>query len=256
MDYADEIAHIRQALRLAGDILLRWRDDHSVELKSDGQPVTEADLEADQALREFLPRPGDGWLSEETDDDRSRLGCERVWIVDPLDGTQEFVRGIPEWSVSIGLAEGGRAVAGGVFNPVSDELVVGAVGAGVWLGDERLEFMPRASLDGASVVASRTEVRNGHWARFDTEPFTVVPTGSVAYKLALVACGRADATWTLQPKSEWDVAAGVALIHAGGGSCFHPDGSPPAFNREHTRLPGLVAGRSGLDAALRTLLLS
>ena len=86
-------------------------------LKTGGDPLTEADLAVNEVLLKSLPQPGEGWLSEENADDAARLKCSRVWIVDPIDGTREFIQGIPEWCISVGLVEGGRPVAGGIFNP-------------------------------------------------------------------------------------------------------------------------------------------
>jgi myo-inositol-1(or 4)-monophosphatase len=99
----------------------------------------------------------------------------------------------------------------------------------------------KANLDGASILASRQEFLRGDWARFSNREFNIRPLGSVAYKLALVSAGRGDATWTLSPKNEWDIAAGVALIQAAGGRVTATDGQPIRFNREKTLLPGLIA---------------
>jgi myo-inositol-1(or 4)-monophosphatase len=225
-----------------------------VDRKAGGDPVTEADRAVDAALRATLVRPGEGWLSEETADDSSRLGAARVWIVDPLDGTREFVTGIPEWCVSVGLVEGGEPVAGGILNPVTGEVMLGALGLGVTANGRRVTLARREELRGALVLASRSETARGEWRRFEGAPFTVRPVGSVAYKLALVAAGWADATWTLVPKHEWDVAAGVALVRAAGGEVGTPDGALPPFNRPDPLLPGLIATRSGLMPAVRTVL--
>jgi len=103
-------------------------------------------------------------------------------------------------------------------------------------------------------VASRSEIRRGEWEPFRSAGFEVIPTGSVAYKLALVAAGLADATWTLQPKSEWDVAAGTALVLAAGGDVRLPDGERPTFNRPRTKLPGLIAAGRPLAGLVIDLL--
>lgn len=207
-----------------------------------GDPVTAADHAVDRVLRERLPRPGEGWLSEETRDNPIRRSLHRVWVVDPLDGTREFVDGIPEWCISIGLVEGGVPVAGGILNAATGERVIGAPETGVTLNGDPVRVTGRAGLDGATVLASRSEVGRGEWDRFRDAPFEVVPCGSVAYKLARVAAGLADATWTLVPKHEWDVAAGVALVRAAGGAAIHADGTGPVFNRLDPRLPNLLAG--------------
>jgi myo-inositol-1(or 4)-monophosphatase len=211
-----------------------------------GDPLTEADLAVDAVLRKMLPRPGEGWLSEETADDPERLGHGRCWVVDPIDGTREFVQGIPEWCISVGLVEDGVAVAGGILNPATGERVVGSLETGVTLNGTPLPPLEDRSLAGARVYASRSEVGRGEWERFGGAPFEVVPCGSVAYKLALVAAGRCDATWTLVPKHEWDVAAGAALVRAAGLTVIHADGKEPRFNRETPLLSDFLAGPARL----------
>ena len=108
-------------------------------------------------------------------------------------------------------------------------------------------------LEGAVVLASRSEVRRGEWDAFRNVAFTVRPTGSIAYKLALVAAGLADATWTLTPKHEWDIAAGVALVHAAGGFVECLDKSAPTFNNRSPRFSGLIAGGLPLREKIRVL---
>jgi myo-inositol-1(or 4)-monophosphatase len=247
----EDLRRIREALDVAAAELAAFTPGRvEVERKQGGDPVTEADRRVDRCLRELLPSPGEGWLSEETRDDAQRLTCERVWVVDPLDGTREFVEGLPEWCVSVGLVEGGRAVAGGILNPATGQLFLGSIEHGLTLNGAPAAPSDRAGLSGATMLASRSEVRRGEWERFTDPPFEVVPCGSVAYKLAQVAAGLADLTWTLVPKHEWDVAAGVALVLAAGGDVFlPPDGSPPEspeFNRARPLLPGLVACPAGL----------
>lgn len=225
------------------------------ETKAGGDPVTAADLAVDAVLRTTLLRAGEGWLSEETVDEPSRLDATNVWVVDPLDGTREFVDGIPEWCVSIGLVENGQPIAGGVAAPARGLRVVGQVGLGLQIegGDPD---RPSAGLAGALVLASRSEVKRGEWAAFLSTPVAVRNMGSVALKLAMVAAGMADATWTLTPKNEWDVAGGAALIHAGGGATLQPDGEPVVFNRPDTLLPGFVATRTDLMGDVMALIRS
>lgn len=250
MSRTDDLERIRRALAAAADAIRPFTPGEvEFERKSERlDPVTEADLAVDEVLRTSLPRSDEGWLSEETVDDRTRLKRRRVWVVDPLDGTREFVEGIPEWCISVGLLEDGEPVAGGILNPATGEEVVGAVGEGVALGSRIASPTGHVRLDGARVLASRSEVRRGEWARFREAGFEVVPCGSVAYKLGLVAAGRADATWTLVPKSEWDVVAGVALARAAGLQVLHADGAPPRFNQPDPLLPNLLAGPGPLLA--------
>ncbi len=206
-------------------------------------PVTDADRAADAVLREILPRAGEGWLSEESVDDRARLECDRVWVVDPIDGTREFIQGIPEWCISIGLLEGGMPVAGGILNPATGQLVLGSVEDGVTLDGSPVRVVdPEPSGDvPITVLASRSEIRRGEWDRFEETPVVVKPCGSVAYKLGLVAAGLVEATWTVVGKSEWDVVGGTALVRAAGGVVTLLDGTSPVFNQESPVFPNYLA---------------
>ncbi len=243
MNRIDDLERIQLALQAAARAVRPFTSgDVAFDTKAErGDPVTEADHAADAALRKILPRPGEGWLSEESADDPARLSCRRVWVVDPIDGTREFVEGIPEWCISIGLVEDGLPVAGGVFNPATRELVLGSLDTGVTYNGKRAEVRDRGTLEGAEVLASRSEVKRGEWDAFEGGSFNVKPCGSVAYKMARVAAGKSDATWTLVPKSEWDVAGGTALVRAAGGRVTLANGSEPPFNQPYPDLPNLVA---------------
>ncbi len=255
MSREDDLRRIAEALSRAGELLTRFTPGEIAHrVKSKGDPVTEADEAIDEVLRSTLPQAGEGWLSEETIDDPSRLACRRTWIVDPLDGTQEFVRGVPEWCVSVGLVEDGQPVAGGILVPPRALTILGSLETGVTLNGEAVRARPHETLEGITVLASRSEVKRGQWERFSAAPFAVEPMGSVACKMGLVAAGLADATWTLVPKNEWDVAAGTALVRAAGGAVWRPDGEPLEFNRRSTLLPGLLATPAGLERPLREFL--
>lgn len=252
---SETLQRIQEALERAADALSAFVPGAvHADYKSDDDPVTEADQAVNRILRDFLPRDGEGWLSEETADDSERSNRQRVWVVDPLDGTREFVAGIPEWCVSVALVEGGRAVAGGVCNPATGETFVGEVGKELILNGTLAQASRRTSLEGALVLASRSEVKRGEWQSFEGAGFMVRPIGSIAYKLALVAAGFADATWTLSPKNEWDIAAGVALVEAGGGFVQTLGNSSPTFNNKSTHLPGLVACGPYLRKEISSLL--
>lgn len=247
----DDLARIERALKVAGTVLAGFRSGHvAAAAKSNSDPVTDADLAVDRALRTELVKPGEAWLSEETADDRTRLDARRVWVVDPLDGTKEFVEGLPEWCVSVALVEEGEAVAGGILNPAAGFLALGAEGLGCHLNGRRAAKSRAKDLENATVLASRTEVNRGQWNHWHGTGLAVEPMGSVAYKLARVACGLADATWTLVPKNEWDVAAGVALIRAAGGWAVDLEGLAPTFNRPNPLMSGLIATGPGLAGRL------
>ncbi|MGH8911656.1 MAG: 3'(2'),5'-bisphosphate nucleotidase CysQ [Acidimicrobiia bacterium] len=243
---SDVLTRIDDALDAALDALHPFDQGRvQEERKAGGDPVTAADIAVDSTLSKLLPRPGEGWLSEETADDGARLGASEVWIIDPLDGTREFVDGIPEWCVSIGYVVDGVPVAGGVAAPSRGLRIVGAVGEGVRL-DGAQPVAPSPTVAGALVLASRSEVKRGEWESVFATPVAVRNMGSVALKLAMVGAGMADATWTLVPKNEWDVAGGAAIVHAAGGVTVDPSGEPVLFNRANTLMPGFVATRADL----------
>lgn len=236
------LKRIESALRAATEVALQYKAG-TFEVRDRGgrDVVTEVDRRISEVLRAELLRPGEGWLSEEDVDDQSRLSCDIVWVVDPLDGTREFVDGLPEWCISIGLVEQDVAVAGGTSNPATGETFLGAMDWGVTYNGNAVRMSARDRLQGAQVLASRSEYKRGEWQRFEGRSFTVQPMGSVAYKLSLVAAGLADATWTFSPKNEWDVAAGVALVTAAGGVVKCSDNTPVQMNRLNPLLPGLIA---------------
>lgn len=247
IDYVAILGRIEHALSQAVDALKPFVPGAvEAKFKSGDDPVTEADHAVNRVLQETLLRDGEAWLSEESADDLSRLEKPRVWIVDPLDGTREFVAGIPEWCVSIAFVVDGRAAAGGIANPATHEFFLGASGLGLSYNGKRVNASSKRSLEGARVLASRSEVKRGEWNCFHNAPFVVTPMGSVAYKLARVAAGLDDATWTLTPKHEWDVAAGVVLVEAAGGFAGALDFSPPAFNHRSPLLRGLAASGPNL----------
>lgn len=249
----DDLRRIAQALEAAKQMAFALRlEGVTPQFKNDNDPVTIMDQALDQLLRNSLPEGDEGWLSEETADDRSRLEKHRVWIVDPLDGTREFVAGIPEWCISIGLVEDGRAVAGGICNPATGQIFLGSIERGLVLNGHLPSDEPRTQTAVPQVLASRSEINRGEWQQFEDAPFAVIPMGSVAYKLALVAAGLADATCTLVPKHEWDVAAGVALVLAAGGEVETLEGGPPEFNRRDPLFTGLLAYAPSSPDSLKT----
>jgi myo-inositol-1(or 4)-monophosphatase len=252
-DLTRELKLAKKAARAAGEILRgHWRrGGYKIGEKSPDNPVTQADLEADSELKKLLrdPFPAYGWLSEETVDNDDRLKCRRVWIVDPLDGTKEFINGIPEFSVAIALIEAGAPVLGVTYNPIKREMYWAARGVGCHLNTRRVRVTRTRTLKRATVLASRSETARGEWQVFHGM-LKVSPTGSVAYKLALVAAGKGDATFTRSPKSEWDIASGAALVVEAGGTITDIKGREIRFNQRNVKLEGLIADNTILHAAL------
>lgn len=238
----DILRRVQAALEAARVILNGFTPGAiDAEYKQGHDPVTEADRAVDAALRRELLRDGEGWLSEESVDDLRRLEKSHVWVVDPLDGTREFVQGIPEFCVSIAMVVDGVPQIGGICNPATNETFIGAVGRGVTYNGQPARPSQRTELAGASVLASRSELKRGEWTQFQNSTVKVIPMGSVAYKLARVSAGLADVTFTLTPKNEWDVAAGAALVEAAGGFVRTLDGQKLTCNHRNPLLSGLLA---------------
>lgn len=239
---ANEVTVLLTAMREAGDIILAiQRESMQIERKANNDLVTAADFQANEVLKTALMGhfPADGWLSEESVDDESRLTKQRVWIVDPIDGTIEYAHGIPEYAVSVALVEQGDPILAAVYNPVTQELFHAVKGKGAWLNDTAIHCNAAASRERLCLLASRSEDKRGEWDRFKQQ-HQVKIVGSIAYKLALVAAGKADATFSLGPKSEWDIAAGVLLVNEAGGVAVNQRRQAFIFNQRNVLVDGIV----------------
>ncbi len=202
------------------------------EKDNDKGPLTEADLAANAILCAHIAQafPNDAILSEETTDNPARLSNARCWIIDPLDGTREFTLGIPEFAVSIGLVVHGAPVVGVVYNPITEECVSAIVGVGTYLNGTPVKTTTKDSISGSRFLVSRSEHKKG-WFTPWQDIADMTPMGSVAYKLARVAIGEAEATFTPKPRNEWDLCGGVACILGAGGHASDGAGVPYQFNQ-------------------------
>jgi len=238
----------------AGNVILKYyKADYEIKDKGYHNPVTTADFAADSCLKEMLTtaRPEYGWLSEETVDSPDRLDKDRVWVVDPLDGTKEFVEGVPHFVVSVALVEQGKPIVGVLFNPVTKETFTAAKGDGAFLNDEPIRCATKEDVSEMVILNSRSETRRGLWSPYDSTFGELKAIGSVAYKLGLTAAGKADIFASLRPKNEWDICAGNCIINEAGGKLIDLYGNPRKYNLENTLLePGLIAG--DVDAVDKT----
>ena len=233
---------LKKYVHQAGQAIFQMAaDGFETAYKANKDPVTTADLEADSIIRKGLTKdfPGTGWLSEETRDDYSRLEKKLVWVVDPIDGTKEFVTGIPEYAVSVALVEDGLPILAAVYNPATKELFTAASGQGAWLNEKTI-LAEHPLTTKPVLLASRSEIKRGEFEPFESSAL-IRPCGSIAYKLALIAAGMADATFSLGPKNEWDIAAGVLLVIESGGNATNLNGTPFRFNQQTTLVDGIVA---------------
>jgi myo-inositol-1(or 4)-monophosphatase len=224
-----------------------YRSSYDVTDKSPDNPVTDADFASDALLKERLQAllPEAGWLSEETADTQDRLDKRLLWCVDPIDGTKEFIMGIPEFTVSVALVEDGLPILAVIYNPDTRELYSAAKGHGFSFNGKPATASDRSELSGAIIDASRSERKRGEFEPFEAS-MEIRTMGSVAYKLARVASGQCDATWSRGPKHEWDICAGVLLVQEAGGVAVDLSNRPITFNNEFVKANGIIADNGHL----------
>src|SRR5262249_50501663 len=181
--------------------------------------------------------------------------CRRAWVVDPLDGTKEFVQHIPEFCVCVSLVEAGRPVVAVSYNPAADRLYVAERGCGTTVNGVPAHVSRTVRVPDAVVLASRSEDRRGEWDAFKGRVHVQL-TGSVAFKLAELSTGAGDATFTLTPKNEWDICAGTLLVEEAGGKVTDLAGAPLRFNEPKTLRPGMIASNGVLHDGLLAVIVS
>jgi len=251
--YERESEVARTAARAAGEILLRHYQTGTTEWqKSADNPVTLADLESEREivcrLRENFPN--DCILSEESARDPERGAVRRVWIVDPMDGTKEFVSRIPEFAISIALVADGIPIVGVIHNPTVGIEVSAVSGGGTYRNGERTRVSRCSDLAQAVVIASRSEIGRGEFKAYEGWFRELRPVGSIAWKLACIAGGDADLNVSVAPKNEWDVCAGDLLVREAGGIYCAFDGGRRRYNQPNTLIAvGMAAGPPALVTA-------
>lgn len=229
-----------------------------VSLKGPGDYVSQADRKAEKIIFEELSRarPGYSFLMEESGA-VDGTDTQHRWLVDPLDGTTNFLHGIPVFSVSIALERQGQLVAGVVYNPAMDELYTAERGQGAYLNDRRMRVSARRKLEDTVIGTGIPHLGRGHHPSYLDEMRTVMANvagirrmGSAALDLAYVAAGRMDGFWE-SGLSPWDVAAGALLVREAGGFVTGPSGSHDIFAEET-----IIAGNEHIHASLLKLITS
>lgn len=243
-------------IREAGEIALGFaRSGAKRWTKGDTSVVTEADLFIDGFLRDKLGAldSGIGWLSEETADTPERLDRERVWIVDPIDGTRAFVEGVPVWVISVALVEQGRPVMGMIYNPTKNEMFEAIAGAGAFLNERQINASQRELLAGAEIIGPRSmmEDLDGIGAQIARAPYVY----ALAYRIAGVAANRVDAAVASTRAKDWDIAAADLILQEAGGKLLEIDGDLPRYNLPAPVHRPLIAATEPLNAAIRSALL-
>ncbi|UWQ79135.1 3'(2'),5'-bisphosphate nucleotidase CysQ [Leisingera sp. S132] len=251
---ATDLSLLVKAAEQAGDIACRYTGPDAKRWDKPGGagPVTEADLAVNTMLEDMLQqaRPGYGWLSEETEDSPARLTREKVFIIDPIDGTRSFAEGSRTWAHSIAVAEHGEVTAAVIYLPQRALMYTAAKGKGAACNGSPIRISAAAELTDTEVLAAKPNLQPHHWQGGTPPAFIRSYRPSLAYRLAKVADGRFGAMLTLRPSWEWDIAAGDLLVREAGGTISDRSGKLLRFNNPHPRLNGVVAGNTSLHTAL------
>lgn len=235
MQYLQERLQIAvSAVLEAGEkVIAIYNSEFDITWKKKDDPLTEADLAANEIVtcRIHDRFPNDGFVSEEVEDNDSRNHADLIWVLDPIDGTREFVSKNPEFAVSLGLVADSKPVMGIVFNPVTGELFLGIQKYGFQYCQVKRPFLQnipdiklqppkphQITANPPTCLVSRSEYRENIYQTIPkfTQKYQLQPTGSIAYKLALLAAGKADSLISVYGKNDWDICAGVALAEAAG----------------------------------------
>jgi len=251
-----DLALIEDAVRDAGAIARKfYKGSYRKWSKEKGQPVTECDLAVDAFLSQKLrrARPEYGWLSEETADDPKDRRAEFVFVVDPIDGTVAFLKGKPYFTISVAAVSKGRPTAGAVYNPITGECFTAVAHEGARLNGKRIQVTSSAEIEGCRMLGPKSTFEHPAWS---SEPYIPWPPmhietrNSIAYRLALVACGSFDATMALSAKHDWDLAAGDLIVQEAGGRVTTHTGATLTYNGAEPIQPSLVAAGAALYAQM------
>lgn len=243
----DDMALLADAALAAASIGLSFfRRDPQVWKKDNESPVTEADLAIDHFLKERLTaaRPDYGWLSEETEDDPSRLTRRHVFVVDPIDGTRGFIAGSDQWTISIAVVDNGRPVAAALLQPSVRHLYTAGHQRGAVLNGNRLRLKPRDGLDEVRVAGPAALI-----SRLSHQVPSLRSRGyvaSLALRIAMVADGTLDLAFARPGAHDWDIAAADLILAEAGGALETLDGSAIVYNRPTPKHAALSAGPTGL----------
>ena len=249
-DFSAVITAVEEAADLAHR---QWRDGKvpaaKVWEKSKGDPVSEIDLAVDALLKERLAAimPDAAWLSEETVDDPVRLDSNRVWLVDPIDGTRDYIRGRSGWCVSVALVEYGVPIFAVMAAPAQAKTWIAHKGQGVTCNGEQLTASTRQDFAGSRVPTDDLSA-------VDHDLTIVEKPNSIAMRMTMVACDRADLVATLRWGHEWDVAAAHLVAQEAGACVTNALGQPILYNKPDPKDFGLICSAPGIhDAAVERL---
>ena len=233
---------VKESILEAGKLAIKWfRKDPEQWEKDDGSLVSKADIEINDLLNKLLKNknPEFGWLSEENEDDRSRLNKKITFVVDPLDGTKAFLEGKKEFSISVAIVKNGLPISGIVFSPSTGEMFEAEKNKGSWKNNKKVIISNYNRLEKCKMIAFKPMFSHPAWK----EPWPkmdVENRNSIAYRMALVASGQYDAMMALNSKNDWDIAAGDLLISESGGIVTLHTNKKIIYNTENTKKPSVI----------------
>ena len=239
---SSEHLQIRDSIIKAGKIALKWfKNDPENWEKEDGSLISKVDIEINNLLGRILKKsnPNFGWLSEESEDDKSRLEKEITFVVDPLDGTKAFLEGKKEFSISIALVKNGEPISGIVYSPSTKEIFESEKNKGSLKNKKRMHISKFDQLNGCKMVAFKPMFSHPSWKN-PWPKMSIENRNSVAYRMALVASGEFDAMMALNSKNDWDIAAGDLLITEAGGYVSQHNAKKLKYNNVSTKKPSVI----------------
>lgn len=247
--FEDELTLLLDFARASGEIARKFHGRNPETWEKDGGagPVTEADIAIDRMLRHELlaAKPDYGWLSEETEDNQDRTAHDRVFIVDPIDGTRAFMRGDDGFCHALAIADKGMIVAAAAYFPIKDQMYWATKGGSAFRDGEPINSSERTEIEGASTLAGKIQKNALKWPG-GPPPVNRTFRNSLVYRHCLVADGSYDLAFTLRPAWEWDVAAGELIAAEAGAAVSTTEGTSWHYNAPHPRMPGVVAGPKAL----------
>lgn len=256
---SSELKEIATLVKKAGEKVLEiYQRKFKVYEKEDKSPITEADLASEKIILSGLKKYDYGILSEERQDHLSRVGKERVWIIDPLDGTRDFLQKTGEFSIMVGLVDKGEPFLGVVYKPVDDKMYFAEKGKGAYLKEtskplKKLKVSGTSCLSDANFVFSRSHLGDLE-KKFiqNCKIRRVTYMGSIGIKLGLIAEEKVDIYFTMSTKTcQWDICAPEIILKEAGGKVTDIEGKHFVYNRRQVRnLDGIVASNGKIHTSI------
>lgn len=239
---------VKGSILEAGKLALKWfKKDPEQWEKDDGSLVSKADIEVNDLLNKLLKNknPEFGWLSEENEDDKSRLNKKITFVVDPLDGTKAFLEGKKEFSISVAIVKNGLPISGIVFSPSTGEIFEAEKNKGSWRNNKKVIISNYKKLEKCKMIAFKPMFSHPAWKK-PWPKMDVENRNSIAYRMALVASGQYDAMMALNSKNDWDIAAGDLLISEAGGNVTLHTSKKIIYNTENTKKPSVIGANKAI----------